>query len=52
MNDIPYIIQCNKRGQIVIPKEARERLELSEGEFELFSAGKDIFLKKVKQGNR
>lgn len=44
----PYILQCNKRGQIIIPKEIRQSLGSIKGEFDIFSAGKDIFLKKVK----
>lgn len=44
----PFILQCNNRGQIIIPKEIRQSLGSIEGEFDIFSAGKDIFLKKVR----
>jgi AbrB family looped-hinge helix DNA binding protein len=48
----PFILQCNKRGQIIIPKEIRQSLGSIEGEFDIFSAGKDIFLKKVKSSRQ
>jgi bifunctional DNA-binding transcriptional regulator/antitoxin component of YhaV-PrlF toxin-antitoxin module len=51
----PFILQCNNRGQIIIPKAVRQSLGSIGGEFDIFSAGKDIFLKKVKDsqsGNR
>ena len=50
-----FILQCNNRGQIIIPKAVRQSFGSINGEFDIFSSGKDIFLKKVKDdkaGNR
>ncbi len=42
----PEIVQCGRRGQIVIPKEIRKRLGIREADFDLFAVGdKGIFLK-------
>lgn len=51
MTEITHIVQCDKRGQLVIPKEIRDRLGQKECEFELFSIeDKGLFLKVKKQG--
>lgn len=43
---IPNLVQCDKRGQIVIPKEVRDKLGISESaDFDLFSVGDGLLLK-------
>lgn len=54
MARVPEVVQCDKRGQIVIPKDIREKLGINESDFDLFSVGeKAIFLKlrKSKKGH-
>lgn len=50
MAEKPYLVQTDKRGQIVIPKELRAKLGIEEADFDLFSIREEgIFLKvKVK----
>jgi len=45
----PKIVQCDKRGQIVIPKDIRRELNIDEGEgFYMFSINDEgILLKKI-----
>jgi AbrB family looped-hinge helix DNA binding protein len=49
MKKFPKIIQCDKRGQIVIPKDIRSELKIDEGTgFWVYSIEKEgLFLKKV-----
>lgn len=49
MKKYPKIVQADKRGQIVIPKDIRQELGLDEGSgFWMFAVGKEgILLKKV-----
>jgi AbrB family looped-hinge helix DNA binding protein len=49
MKKLPKIVQCDKRGQIVIPKDIRRDLGIEEGAgFWMFSVGDEgILLKKV-----
>ncbi|MFC1728395.1 AbrB/MazE/SpoVT family DNA-binding domain-containing protein [Nanoarchaeota archaeon] len=49
MKKYPRIVQSDKRGQIVIPKEIRQELGLDEGSaFWVYSVGDEgILLKKV-----
>jgi AbrB family looped-hinge helix DNA binding protein len=49
MKKFPKIIQCDKRGQVVIPKDIRSELRIEEGTgFWVYSIeGEGIFLKKV-----
>ena len=49
MKKFPKIVQCDKRGQIVIPKDIRVELGLDEGSgFYMYSIkGEGIFLKKI-----
>lgn len=50
MKKYPKIVQCDKRGQIVIPKDIRQELDIDEGTaFWMFSVTEEgILLKKVK----
>lgn len=50
----PKIVQIDSRGQIVIPKEIREKLGIKgKAEFDLFSISENaIFLKPVKKGDK
>ena len=44
----PRVVQCDKRGQIVIPKSVREELSLDEGAaFWVYKMEDGIFLKKI-----
>ncbi|HLC98395.1 MAG TPA: AbrB/MazE/SpoVT family DNA-binding domain-containing protein [Candidatus Nanoarchaeia archaeon] len=46
MTQKPYLVQCDKRGQIVIPKELRQKLGIVKADFDLFSIKEEgIFLK-------
>lgn len=49
MKKYPKIVQCDKRGQIVIPKDIRQELELDEGSaFWMFSiTDQGILLKRI-----
>ena len=49
MKKYPKVVQCDKRGQIVIPKDIRQELDIDEGSaFWMFSIeGEGILLKKV-----
>jgi len=49
MKKYPKLVQCDKRGQIVIPKDIRSQLNLDEGSgFWVYSIGDEgILLKKV-----
>jgi AbrB family looped-hinge helix DNA binding protein len=49
MKKYPKIVQCDKRGQIVIPKDIRQELDIDEGSaFWMFSISDEgILLKKV-----
>lgn len=49
MKKVPKIVQCDKRGQIVIPKEVRRELGIDESTaFWAYSiSGEGILLKKV-----
>lgn len=51
MKKYPKLVQCDKRGQIVIPKEIRQDLGIDEGSgFYMFTiADEGILLKKVKE---
>ncbi len=46
----PKLVQCDSRGQIVIPKDMRQELGITEGDgFFIYSIGKEgLLLKKVK----
>jgi len=45
----PKIVQCDKRGQIVIPKDIRQELDIDEGTgFWMFSISDEgVLLKKI-----
>ena len=46
----PKVVQCDKRGQIVIPKSIRKNLQLEEGAaFWMYETEDGIFLKKIKE---
>jgi AbrB family looped-hinge helix DNA binding protein len=49
MKKYPEILQCDKRGQIVIPKDIRTDLGIDEGTgfFAYSICGEGIFLKKI-----
>ena len=49
MKKYPKIVQCDKRGQIVIPKDIRNELKIEEGTgFWMYSVTEEgILLKKV-----
>lgn len=49
MKKYPKVVQCDKRGQIVIPKDIRSELKIDEGTaFWMFSVeGEGILLKKI-----
>lgn len=49
MKRFPKLIQCDQRGQIVIPKDIRSELKISEGTgFWIYSIDDEgLFLKKV-----
>lgn len=51
MERTPKIVQCDKRGQIVIPKDIRTELSVSKKtEFNIFSVtGEGLLLKIVKK---
>ncbi len=53
MKKYPKIVQCDKRGQIVIPKDIRDELGIDEGTgFWMFSVTEEgILLKKIQQEN-
>ena len=43
------IVQCDKRGQIVIPKSIRKKLDIrEETAFWIYESEEGIFLKKIK----
>ena len=54
MASIPHIVQAGKRGQIVIPKDLREKLGVDEADFDLYSVGDKGMLLKLRKdkGNR
>lgn len=52
MKDAPSVVQCNKRGQIVIPISIRERLGISEADFDLFSIDDRAIFLKIKKAGR
>jgi len=46
----PKVVQCDKRGQIVIPKSIRSELGLDEGAaFWIYKTEDGIFLKKIEE---
>ena len=49
MKKYPKIVQCDKRGQIVIPKDIRQELDIDEGSgFFMYAIdGEGILLKKI-----
>ena len=49
MKKYPKIVQCDKRGQIVIPKDIRQELEIEEGSaFWMYSiTDEGILLKRI-----
>jgi AbrB family looped-hinge helix DNA binding protein len=49
MKKFPRIVQCDKRGQIVIPKEIRQELGIEEGTgFFMYSISDEgVLLKKI-----
>lgn len=49
MKKYPKVVQCDKRGQIVIPKDIRQELDIDEGSaFWMYSITEEgILLKKV-----
>lgn len=53
MKKYPKIVQCDSRGQIVIPKDIRQELGIDEGTgFWMFSISDEgILLKKIKDEN-
>ncbi len=47
---MPKIVQCDKRGQIVIPKPIRDELKIGEGAaFWVYNIRGGIFLKKIEE---
>ena len=49
----PKIVQCDSRGQIVIPKGIRKELGIEEGAaFWVYMTGDGIILKKIKEAPR
>ncbi|MFP4403758.1 MAG: AbrB/MazE/SpoVT family DNA-binding domain-containing protein [Candidatus Woesearchaeota archaeon] len=53
MKKYPKIVQCDNRGQIVIPKEVRKYLEINEGTgFFMFTINEEgILLKKIENNS-
>lgn len=51
MKKYPRIVQSDKRGQIVIPKDVRQELKIDEGSaFWVYSVGDEgILLKKIEE---
>ncbi|MBW2972127.1 AbrB/MazE/SpoVT family DNA-binding domain-containing protein [Candidatus Woesearchaeota archaeon] len=51
MKKYPKVVQCDKRGQIVIPKDIRQELEIDEGSaFWMYSiTDEGILLKRVQE---
>lgn len=51
MKKYPKVVQCDKRGQIVIPKEIRQELDIDESTgFWVYSISEEgILLKKIPQ---
>jgi len=51
MKKYPRIVQADKRGQIVIPKDIRQELKIDEGSsFWVYSVGDEgILLKKIEE---
>ena len=48
MKKYPKIVQCDKRGQIVIPKDIRQELEIDEGSaFWMYSITEEGILLKL-----
>jgi AbrB family looped-hinge helix DNA binding protein len=46
----PKVVQCDKRGQIVIPKSIRSELKIEEGAaFWMYQTEDGIFLKRIEQ---
>ncbi len=52
MKKYPKVVQCDGRGQIVIPKEVRQRLGVNEGSgFYMYTVHEEgILLKKIPEG--
>ena len=49
MSKYPKVVQCDKRGQIVIPKSIRSDLNIEEGAaFWMYKTEDGIFLKRIK----
>ncbi|MGM5482268.1 MAG: AbrB/MazE/SpoVT family DNA-binding domain-containing protein [Nanobdellota archaeon] len=53
MKKYPKVVQCDKRGQIVIPKDIRQTLEIKEGSaFYMYTVTDEgILLKKLPEGH-
>ncbi len=53
MKKYPKVVQCDGRGQIVIPKEVRQTLDVSEGSaFYMYTVHEEgILLKKIPEGS-
>ena len=48
MTKYPKVVQCDKRGQIVIPKSIRSDLKIEEGAvFWMYQIEEGIFLKRI-----
>ena len=46
----PKVVQCDRRGQIVIPKSIRAELDLEEGAaFWIYKTEDGIYLKKIEE---
>lgn len=53
MKKYPKVVQCDKRGQIIIPKDIRNELKIEEGSaFWVYTVTDEgILLKKINQDN-
>jgi AbrB family looped-hinge helix DNA binding protein len=48
MGKYPKVVQCDSRGQIVIPKTIRSELKIEEGAaFWMYQTEEGIFLKRI-----
>ena len=46
----PKVVQCDKRGQVVIPKSIRSELKIEEGAaFWIYKTEDGIFLKRIEE---